>query len=265
MSFALSGEEWLAKGDSCYGQRAVGSQGDRADRELALNAVNAYRLAMAEPNVERLAATRLLRSLYFQGCFAFTDAQDRLQIFTEARQIGERMVDKYPSDPELAYWYTVNLSLWAKESGVIAAIRSGVPDKIRKLSVSVTSHSTPSPALAGLYQVLGRMNHLLPKIPFFLPWPDKEKAERYLLKAVQLDPDDLANTLFLAEFYRDMGRFDDARRVISPVLKRAPRASQELEDRRNLWKLRELEVALHQPGNAERMAMAASQTEENLR
>ncbi len=221
--------------------------------------MNAYRLAMADQAVQKVAAVRLLRALYFQGCFAYIDGNDRLRSFSEAKSVGEQMVSKYPNDPDLAYWYTVNLSLWAKESGPIAAVRSGVAETIRKVteSAAVSNRSArANPALAGVYQVLGRMHHLLPRIPFLLPWPDKTLAEKYLALATRLDPANLSNPLFLAEFYRDQGRFEDARRVIVPFKNSLPRQGQEMEDRRNIWKLRDLEASLRLTGDPERVAMA---------
>lgn len=261
LSFAVEGQEWLQRGDQYYNLRAQGAHGDRADRVLAVNAVNSYRLAMNDPTVELQAAVRLLRALYFQGCFAYNDSQDRLNAFTEAKEIGERMVAKYPGDADLAYWWSVNLSLWAKESGPIAAVRSGVADKIRNATESALSRGpsqhveSSNPAMAGVYQVLGRMHHLLPRIPFLLPWPSKDLAEKYLRKAVALDPDNLANHLFLAEFYRDQDRPSAARRVLASVLHREPRPGQELEDRRNLWKMHNLEVALRASQEPDRVAM----------
>lgn len=249
-----NGAEWLSRGDLYYAQRAVGASNDRADRLNALNTVNAYKIAMEDPNVHRTAGIRLLRALYFQGCFAFLDKDDRLRIFSEAKTIGEKLILKYPNDPDLAYWYSVNLSLWAKESGPIVAVRSGVAETIRKVTENATVRQKPQPAMAGVYQVLGRMHHLLPRIPFLLPWPNKEMAEKYLGLAATLDPSNLANPLFLAEFYRDMGRFEDARRVISPLKSRVPRVGQELEDRRNLWKLRDLEASLRLLGDSRQLA-----------
>jgi len=251
---AASGHDLIQRGDDFFSMRATGATGDRGDRTYAVNAINAYRQAMGDASVEREASVRLLRALYFLGCYAFSDSQDRLQAFKEAKSVGERMVVKYPGDPDLSYWFSVNLSLWANEIGPLAAIRSGFADKIREVSESAISHGNNA-GLAGIYQVMGRMHHLLPRIPFVLSWPDKRLAEQYLAKAVQLDPDNLANHLFLAEFYRDMGRFEDARRVLTPLVSRKPRAGQELEDRRSLWKLHELDLALHIVSDPERVAM----------
>jgi hypothetical protein len=262
----LDGKIWLQRGDQYYNLRAQGANGDRADRVLAVNAVNAYRLAMNDPTVEKVAAARLLRSLYFQGCFAYSGPDDRLMVFTEAKEIGERMMAKYPGDADLAYWWSVNLSLWAKESGPWAAVKSGVAEQIRNATETALKNNPEkgpkvcNPTMAGVYQVLGRMHHLLPRIPFLLPWPSKVLAEKYLRKAVDLDSENLANHLFLAEFYRDQDRQVDARKVLSNVLKRAPRPGQELEDRRNLWKMRNLEIALHLPSEQDRLAWVQPST-----
>jgi len=259
---ATTSWQWLQKGDELYNHRADGANGDQGNIAQAQNIVQAYRQAMSDVRIEKLVASRLLKAWYFQGCFAYVDQKDRLRIFTEARNVGAAMVAKYPGDPELSYWYSVHLSLWAKESGPWAAIRSGVADKIRLVSeraLQAKSVSTPqatNPTLAGVYQILGRMNHLLPRIPFILSWPDKQMAEFYLRTAVRLDPANPANALFLAEYYRDMGRYSDAERAITPLLNSEPRTVQILEDRRNLWKLRELDVALKPFTEPQRLAMA---------
>jgi len=251
---AFSGAEWLARGDDYFKQRALGATEDHADRSFIVQAAQAYRFALSDVGVEQKASMHLMRALYFQGCYAYLNGHERLRVFSEAKILGEKMVIKYPKDTELAYWYTVNLSLWANEVGPLAAIRAGVADRIRSISETAMAHGT-SAGIAGVYQVMGRMHHLLPRIPFLLPWPDKQKAEMYLSKAVILDPANLANHLFLAEFYRDQGRYEEAHRVVETALGRAPRTGQELEDRRSLWKLRELEVAMTSPGDPERVAM----------
>ena len=254
-SLALTGEQWLSKGDAYYALRAQGAKGDLAEGLNAHNAVASYRLALADSKTEREASVRLMRSLYFIGCFTDMDDQGRLQAFTEAKDVGERMLAKHPLDADIAYWWSVNLALWAKESGPLAAIRSGFADKIRQVS-ELNLSSSPNPGLASMYQVLGRLHHLLPRIPFLLSWPDKKLAEEYLQRAVQLDPANPANHLFLAEFYRDMGRNEDAYKAAKPCLTLAPRPEQELEDKRNLWKIRELEASLRPIGIGERVAMA---------
>lgn len=261
LSYSLDGRVWLQKGDHYYSLRAQGANGDRADRVLAVNAVNSYRLAMNDLSVEKEASIRLLRALYFQGCFAFVDSDDRLMAFTEAKEIGERMMAKYPGDADLAYWWSVNLSLWAKESGPVAAVRSGFAEKIRNATETALSkhHESTSearnPTLAGVYQVLGRMHHLLPRIPFLLPWPSKDLAEKYLRKAVALDSDNLANHLFLAEFYHDQERYAEAHRILVLVKNRTPRPGQELEDRRNIWKLQNLANEIRANSKSDQLAM----------
>ena len=236
---------FITEGDHYYAKRAEGAHGDRARRENILTALALYRYALQDSNANRMAAGRILRAYYFQGCYAYVDAADRLRVHTEAMEFGARYHGLFPHDPTIGYWYVVNLSLWAKERGPLQAVREGVAERIRRVAETMISLAECNPVnQAGAYQVLGRMHQLLPRIPLILTWPDKKLAENYLRKAIQYDPADLNGYLFLGELLRDQGRHLEAAQLIYPALRHSPRSSEQLEDERNLWKLRQLSRTL---------------------
>lgn len=238
--------EWLKVGDSLYAIRASQSESDKARREIIQESNYAFRMAMRDPALRRVAGSKWLAGMYYQGCFAYTDDTDRMKIFSEATQVGNDLYIKYPTDPQVGYWYLANLSLWAKEKGIWKAIRTGFADRIRQVSHTIMkAHSNENDStMAGVYQILGRSHHLLPKIPFLLSWPDRDLAEKYLKLAVKLEPNNPSHQLFLAEFYRDQERWDEAFQLVLQLRRSGIRESHLLEDRRILWKAIDVQTAL---------------------
>lgn len=242
---AVAANPYIVQGDVYYAQRAKDAQGDRAPREKVLTALALYRYALPDSEFTEMAAGRILRAYYFQGCYAYVDATDRLRVHTEAIEFGARYYALYPRSPAIGYWYAVNLSLWAKERGPLQAVKEGVAERIRRIAetmISMTERNLVDQA--GAYQILGRMHQLLPRIPLILTWPDKSLAESYLRKSIVADPNDLTGYLFLGELLRDQGRHLEAAQLIYPALRHPPRESDVLEDNRNLWKLKQLGLSL---------------------
>lgn len=245
-SSALSpNNPYLEQGDQYFSRRAEGAQGDRAQAQPIITAISLYNLALTDSTIEPLAATKILKSYYFQGCYAFQTPEERLEIHTRAVEFGKRYHAKYPNHPGIGYWYAVNLALWAKEKGPLKAIQEGVAEQIKNIAETALAMSQMDLTdKAGAYQILGRMHQLLPRIPLLLNWPDKKLAELFLRKSIEADSSDLTSHLFLAELLRDQGRHLEAARLVAPLLKRTPRPSEQLEDSRNLWKLQELSHSL---------------------
>ncbi len=243
---ARTASEWLKLGDSLYAIRAIQSESDKARRDIINESNTAYRMAMRDPALRKMAGTKWLSGMYYQGCFAYTDESDRMRIFSEATQVGNDLYIKYPTDPQIGYWYLANLSLWAKEKGIWKAIRTGFADRVRQVSQTVMkAHQSESDStMAGIYQILGRSHHLLPKIPFLLSWPDRNLAEKYLKLAVKLEPKNPSHQLFLAEFYRDQERWDESLQLVLQLRRTGIRESHALEDRRVLWKAIDVQTAL---------------------
>jgi hypothetical protein len=230
----------LIRGDYWYTNRAAGANGDKADRKIADKMTDAYRLALSDSSVEEIAAEKLLAALYFKGRFAASDQKDRMQIHTEAKLLGEKMHAKYPKNKKIMSLYAVNLSLWGKEYGPLQAVREGVAGRVRDLGDSAED-----------YQILGRAHQLLPYIPLLLNWPDKKMANHYLNLALVQHPEDLYNSLFVAELLLDQNRFEEALNIIDVALLQGIRPDYVLEDRRARWKLKYLrEQVLQKMKNA---------------
>jgi hypothetical protein len=78
---------------------------------------------------------------------------------------------------------------------------------------------------------------LLPKIPFILFWPDKDLALESLQKSFVLNPEDWNTALFLAEYWKEDGQPEKAKKILEGYLRRPARKSQWLEDERTRYKM----------------------------
>jgi len=57
---------------------------------------------------------------------------------------------------------------------------------------------------------------------------------------LDLNPNDLATTLFLAEYYKENSREKEMEELLKPALAKHPRPEDYLEDERNLIKMKKL-------------------------
>lgn len=225
----LWANEDLDRGNYWFENRSMNSENDRADSAVVEKIIEAYKLALRDSSVEEKAAEKLLYIYYFKGCHATVDHKARLKLFAESKKFGEEMHRKYPRNATITSLYAQNLSLWANEYGAFQAVKEGAAAKVRDLSLE-----------AGNYQFLGRAHQLLPYIPFFLNWPDKKLAEKYLLMAHDQDPKDRNTMLFIAELRFDQKRYKEALQWVDKALDLGARSEFLVEDKRTRWKLKDL-------------------------
>jgi hypothetical protein len=249
---ALSTADLEAAGDSLYNLRSVGAKNDHAPAAHIAASVERYKAAyqkVSEKMLQKnLPATRLaakiLRSYYFWGCFAYKDKDDRLSIFTHAREDGLRMMhdSALARDPEVAYYHVATLALWANDAGPFQAVKEGAAAYIKETAERLIAQANAQGAqdtlaLACLYQVLGRTHQLLPRIPLLLPWPDDSVALAALQKSFALNPEDWNTALFLAEYWKKHDQPERARQILENYVRRPARKSQWLEDERTRYKM----------------------------
>ena len=236
----------MHRGDSLFSIRAKGSNSDRVNPTNIKYAIAAYKNAYLDSSLRLEAGVKILQSLNYLGHYTEDSPKLRLKTATEAKDLGLELLKEYPEDHKLIFWWVVNLSSWAYESGPLAAIRAGAADDIKKLSEKLMFEGGEMQGKA--YQLLGRMHQLLPRIPFFLSWPDKKLAKKYLEKACELDEDDPNNWLFLAEFHKKYGTMEEAMEILKKIRLLEPRPHFLAEDRRCFWKVREFYGDLRNKG-----------------
>lgn len=136
--------------------------------------------------------------------------EDQKKYFENGRDFAKSLSREQPQRIEGHYWLALNL-------GGLAAMRGDL-----RLVPAITEEMQIAAAIderydqAGPHRVLGRIYSKAP------PWPvsvgDLKKSLWHLRKAVQLDPDNSTNHLFLAETLLDVGKSAQACKELKNTL-----------------------------------------------
>jgi len=241
VSIAFAQIQDLHQGDFYYALRAQDSKDNMTNDKNIKQSINYYNLALKDSSSKQEAAWKLLRAYYFLGCFATPDVKKRIQVFEKAKIEGKLFLDTYPKDTEIAYWYSVNLGLWASLVNPAIALKAGSIKETREIAkMLIASEKTNKEAAARGYQILGKAHQKLPSIVFVSSWVKRDSAEYLYKKSLSLNPNDWATRLFLAEYYKENSRGEEMEEVLKPVLGKRPHPEHYLEDERNLIKMKKL-------------------------
>lgn len=241
-SFSFAQSSNLHLGDSYYALRAENSKDNMASDKNIRMAIKYYSLALKDSSVKEEAAWKLLRAYYFLGCFTMPDAKDRENLFANARREGKSLFTEFPENLEIAYWYSVNLALWAREVNPLTALNSGSVGETREIALKLMAMEKNGDSISAARgcQILGKAHQKIPRIAFILNWVKKDSAEYYYKKSLNLNPKDLATRFFLAEYYKETNKKREMENLLLPVVKTRPRYEEYLEDERNFIKMRKL-------------------------
>ena len=166
------------KGMKYYNSRSDDSNGIIASEVYIDSAI--YFFKMDKKN--NPSSLMLLKSFYFKGEFVSQSLESKKKIFEEAKNLGALLIKVYPNEASFRYWYIINLGSWGKTFGIISAAREGVADIIKENSEKIIQLDSKYQNGGG-YFMLGVINYRSPYIPFFLTWPDKSIAIKFLQKA----------------------------------------------------------------------------------
>jgi len=163
-------------------------------------------VAVAEPSPPTLV--ELSRVWFLTGDFRAHSTGERLAAYERGRQAAGRARDLAQS--EQAYlWYAINTGRVAELTGVMRAVR--LVGSVRESS-QVVLRINPS-SVDGLVLAGG----LAAELPGFMGG-DREKAESYFARALELDPHKTGGRLELARLYMATRRWADARRELERIL-----------------------------------------------
>jgi tetratricopeptide (TPR) repeat protein len=238
----------IAAGDAAYARRAEGHQGARAQPGPINEAIASFERAVKEQPDRLEGSWKLLRALHFKGEFVAQGNDEKQKIFARGKEVAEAGLDRLakraggrakldamkpaqaakalagvPEAPPLYLWSAVHWGLWGDVFGRLAAARQGVGDKVRNYAETLNALDERYEDAAG-HRILGRLHTLAPKVPFVTGWVDRDKAVSELRKAVALGPDNLDNSLFLAEvlFEHFPEKSAEARDILRKLLTRKP-------------------------------------------
>lgn len=232
-------------GKQWYERRSEEANGLETNSKAIDRAIYFLHKALEHRATEEEAGILLLKSYYFKGEFATRGEEQKRLVFAVAKELGERLLQKYPTSPGLRLFYSANLGKWGEHSGVLAAAESGIADKIRVNAEKILEIDPDYGQGAGYY-LLGAIHFRAPYIPFLLSWPDNQKAIANLRKAHGMAPESLGIKLILAQALLRQGDRTVALALLEEVSRRTPQHFRLLEDRAYIEEAREL-LKEHRP------------------
>jgi tetratricopeptide (TPR) repeat protein len=229
VAYGICSQNELEKGIASFNQRFEGSIKNSAKPEPITNAINHFLDALKNSATETDAELYLLQSYYFRGKYVHKNKEQQKTDFSKGKNLGEKCIKKYSDSAPFRYWYLVNLGSWSEVYGIITAAREGVADLMKEHSEIIISLD-PEYENGGGYFMLGAVHFKSPYIPFFLSWPDNDKAITYLTKALTIGEETPNQKVYLAQaLYRD-GQKKRAIEILKDVASMTPSTSEIVRD-----------------------------------
>ncbi|MDH3510681.1 MAG: hypothetical protein OER85_07470 [Gammaproteobacteria bacterium] len=149
----------------------------------------------------------------------------QLEAFGNLEADAERFTGENPEDVEGWVWSGIIKSTYAGAKGGLGAL--GLAKAARKdleRALEIDDHAMHGSA----YTSLGTLYFSVPGWP--VGFGSDKKAEQMLTKGLEINPDGIDSNYFYAEFLRDQGKFDEARRFYAKAREAAPRPARPLAD-----------------------------------
>ena len=217
------------RGLNFYDQRAEKSIGLKADPSLIGRAIDEFIIAMKSPEKELDAGVFLLKCYYFKGKFVSQNDDEKKDIYSKGKVLGEKLINLYPESVSAHYWYLVNLGSWAEIYGTMSAAREGVAGIMRNVSKKIIKID-PNYSDGGGYFMLGAVHFKSPYIPFVLSWPSNDKALEYLNLAHNTGDSTPSQTVYLSRALYKNGQVKKAISLLSSLLDENISKTYKLED-----------------------------------
>ena len=217
------------RGLNFYDQRAEKSIGLKADPSFIVRAIDEFLIAMKSPEKELNAGVFLLKCYYFKGKFVSQNDDEKKDIYSKGKVLGEKLINLYPESVSAHYWYLVNLGSWAEIYGTMSAAREGVAGIMRNVSKKIIKID-PKYSDGGGYFMLGAVHFKSPYIPFVLSWPSNDKALEYLSLAYNTVKSTPSQTVYLSRALHKNGQEKKAISLLSSLLDENISKTYKLED-----------------------------------
>lgn len=150
--------------------------------------------------------------------------------FLKGMEQARALVDKNPKDPEGLFWLAVNMGAEALERGKMSALP--VVPKMERLLLKV-DELEPGFAEGGAARVLGR---LYDQAPAVVSVGSSSKARKFLERALKLAPEHPGNQAFAADFLKDNGERERAKKLAASALATLEAAGDKYGDEGKEWR-----------------------------
>jgi tetratricopeptide (TPR) repeat protein len=137
---------------------------------------------------------------------------ERTKMGKEGWAVAERAVTLRPDDAAGHFWAATTMGNYSLGIGVIRALSQRIEGKFRS-RISEAEKLDPAYGQGAIPNTWGRYYASL-------PWPkrDRDKAERYYRKALEINPHNLRSRVYLAELALDKDRPAEAKKMLDEVL-----------------------------------------------
>lgn len=181
--------------------------------------------------------------LYARAGFRLEDESEQEQKYNKALELAEKAVEHHPDEGYSHYAYAVAKGRMTDVMGTRDRIRAAheIRDVIEKAAGLIPDYA-PVWHFWGVWHRdvanVGRTERIAARfISGGIPDASNEKAEEYLLKAVDLDDNHILIRLDLARYYLEVGEDEKAKEVLEKIVEMEPRT---MDDPRKLEEAREL-------------------------
>lgn len=213
-----------------YNQKTSGAVGYKAKPEHINKAITYFEQALSTEQNELKTGIYLMRSYIWKARFTQENTSDKRKSFQLAKEVGDKLVPKYPLSKELRFEYLSALGQWGEVLGVFRAAKEGVVDKV-KTEMEALIQLDPEFRRGVPKRALAVLNLRVPKIPFILSWPDKKKALNMTAEVVKKYPNNIGNNFYHAEALVENGKKQEAVTYLKRALTMQPEEEFLLEDR----------------------------------
>jgi tetratricopeptide (TPR) repeat protein len=201
--------------------------------------------ALALPGVVFAGFEEDLASIQTDWAEANYEIQDKkaaLAAFESLAQRAHSFAQANPDRAEPLVWEGIVLSSWAGKKGGLGALKLC---KEARASLEAAEALDPAVLQGSVYTSLGTLYYRVPGWP--VGFGDDDKAETYLRKALDLNPEGIDPNYFYGDFLAEQGEYDKARVYLEKAMAAPARPGRETADagRREEIRQRLAEVATH--------------------
>jgi tetratricopeptide (TPR) repeat protein len=155
-----------------------------------------------------------------------TPEDQQEQVFESLIIKARKLVEKYPQAAEPKVWLAIAISTDAGVNGGLGAL-----GKVKKAKAYLENAEKIDPTVmnGSVYTSLGSLYYQVPGWP--IGFGNDDKAEKYLLKALQQNPNGIDSNYFYADFLLEEDKPELAMKYLERAKAAAPRVDRPLADK----------------------------------
>ena len=161
--------------------------------------------------------------------------KQRADAFAALEKRADTVLKQYPNRPEPLIWEGIVYSSHAGAKGGIGAL--GLAKEARRL-LQEAEKIDPNAMQGSVYTSLGTLYYKVPGWP--IGFGDDDKAEVYLKKALQINPNGIDPNYFWADFEFGEHHYKEAMQALEKALNAPPRPERPLADKGRQHEIRAL-------------------------